>query len=83
MFNDGRVQINPQTLKQLRRENCLSQEKLAQLCSQSKIAVSISTIKRAETGKYILYRSASNLAQIFKISTSQLIINSITEVEAV
>lgn len=73
LLNDGRVQIKSQLLKQLRRQHCLSQEKLAERCLKSKKVVSISTIKRAETGKFILYRSAANLADILDIPASHLI----------
>lgn len=69
---DGRVTLNAQLLKNLRKTRGLSQEALAELCAQRHLPVSIASIKRAETGKAVLYRTARHLASVFDIDVDAL-----------
>ncbi|KQW87910.1 hypothetical protein ASC94_25805 [Massilia sp. Root418] len=59
-------------LKRLRKTRGLSQEALADLCFQQQLCVSIASIKRAETGKIVLYRTARHLAQVFGVALEEL-----------
>ena len=72
-IKDGRVQLNAKTLKNLRAEHGLSQETLAERCTDANCFVSISTIKRAESGKNVLYRSVQTLAAFFNVSVEHLL----------
>ncbi len=69
---DGRVLLDATLLKRLRKARGLSQEALADLCFQRQLCVSIASIKRAETGKIVLYRTARHLAQVFEVELDQL-----------
>ncbi|MDL2356725.1 MAG: AAA family ATPase [Pseudomonadota bacterium] len=70
---DGKVVMNAESLKALRKQRGLSQEALAQLCLAHRLCVSIASIKRAETGKAVLYRTASHLARVYDSDLEQLI----------
>ena len=70
--SDGRVVLDAGMLKQLRKARALSQEALAELCFTSQLCVSIASIKRAETGKAVLYRTARHLAAIFAVDVEDL-----------
>jgi transcriptional regulator with XRE-family HTH domain/tetratricopeptide (TPR) repeat protein len=69
---DGRVLLDATLLKRLRKSRGLSQEALADLCFQQQLCVSIASIKRAETGKIVLYRTARHLAQVFGVALEEL-----------
>ncbi|WP_298769311.1 helix-turn-helix domain-containing protein [uncultured Shewanella sp.] len=51
----------------------MSQERLAEACSKQRLPVSVSSIKRAEAEKNILYRTLVNLASFFKVSVDYLL----------
>jgi transcriptional regulator with XRE-family HTH domain/tetratricopeptide (TPR) repeat protein len=70
---DGRVVLQSQQLKALRLRRGLSQEALADYCSGERLCVSIATIKRAESGKSLLYRTARHLAQAYEVSLESLL----------
>ncbi len=70
--SDGRVLLDAGLLKQLRKGRALSQEALAELCFTNQLCVSIASIKRAETGKAVLYRTARHLATIFEVDVDHL-----------
>src|SRR5690349_13135928 len=70
---DGRILLNPLLLKDLRKMRALSQEALAELCLSRQLCVSIASIKRAETGKVVLYRTARHLATVFDVKLDQLL----------
>ena len=70
---DGRVLLDAALLKRLRKDRALSQEALAELCLHQQLNVSIASLKRAEAGKAVLYRTARHLAQLFNVSLTQLI----------
>jgi transcriptional regulator with XRE-family HTH domain len=67
MTTDGRIVLDAATLKELRKKHGLSQEALAQLCFDRHLRVSIASIKRAEAGKPLLYRTAKHLAMYFGV----------------
>ncbi|SHH10309.1 AAA family ATPase [Massilia sp. CF038] len=69
---DGRVLLDAVLLKRLRKGRALSQEALASLCFGRQLCVSIASIKRAEAGKHVLYRTARHLATVFDIDPEQL-----------
>ncbi|KZN67792.1 helix-turn-helix domain-containing protein [Pseudoalteromonas luteoviolacea] len=70
---DGRVQLNSQRLKQLRRDLGLSQEKLACACQERALCVSIATLKRAECGYRVYHRTARQLALFYQIPIKELL----------
>lgn len=71
---DGRIALDAGLLKNLRKARGLSQEALAELCVNQQLAVSIASIKRAETGKVVLYRTARHLATIFDVDVDRLVL---------
>lgn len=68
----GRVFMVGQVLKDLRAERLQSQEDMANACSDGRFRVSIATIKRAETGKPVVYRVARELARYFDVPVQQI-----------
>lgn len=70
---DGKVFLNAESLKAMRKQRGLSQDALAQLCLEHRLCVSIASIKRAETGKAVLYRTASHLARVYASDLDDLI----------
>lgn len=70
--SDGRVLLDAVLLKGLRKQHGLSQETLAEACLNRHLCVSIASIKRAETGKPVLYRTARHLATAFGVDVSAL-----------
>jgi tetratricopeptide (TPR) repeat protein/transcriptional regulator with XRE-family HTH domain len=71
--SDGRVLLDASLLKKLRKARGLSQEALAELCFHQQLCVSIASIKRAETGKVVLYRTARHLAQVYGVTLESLV----------
>jgi transcriptional regulator with XRE-family HTH domain len=69
----GRVVLEASVLKQLRHSRQLSQEELANECSVRHFRVSISSIKRAETSKPVLFRIARELARFFNVPAERLV----------
>jgi transcriptional regulator with XRE-family HTH domain len=69
----GRVVLDAGALKQLRNSRQLSQEELANECANRHFRVSISSIKRAETGKPVLFRIARELARFYAVPADRLI----------
>ncbi|OPA86747.1 Cro/Cl family transcriptional regulator [Pseudomonas fluorescens] len=76
--SDGRVLLDAALLKGLRKQRGLSQETLAEACLNRHLCVSIASIKRAETGKPVLYRTARHLATAFQIDVEALLGHSAT-----
>ncbi|PFH10024.1 putative ATPase [Collimonas sp. PA-H2] len=70
--SDGRIVLNAGLLKGMRKERGISQEALAELCFTKQLCVSIASIKRAETGKPVLYRTARHLATILGVDLGTL-----------
>ncbi|AMB83998.1 Cro/Cl family transcriptional regulator [Pseudomonas agarici] len=73
VISDGRVLLDGTLLKGLRKQHGLSQETLAEACLNRHLCVSIASIKRAETGKPVLYRTARHLASAFDLDVSALL----------
>lgn len=71
-YQDGRVILCKDQLKTLRRSLGASQEKVAFLCAERGLCVSISSLKRAETSKNVLYRTARDLARFYDVAVEQL-----------
>uniref|UniRef100_U1JB00 Uncharacterized protein n=1 Tax=Pseudoalteromonas citrea DSM 8771 TaxID=1117314 RepID=U1JB00_9GAMM len=70
---NGRVKLNTQRLKELRRNMGLSQEKLACACQDKALCVSIATLKRAECGLNVYHRTARELALFYQIPVYNLL----------
>lgn len=73
-MSDGRVVLNPLFLKRLRQKRGLSQEALAQACAENRLCLSLASIKRAEAGKPVLYRTARHLATFYGTDLALLLI---------
>lgn len=71
-FN-GRVALHKSTLKRLRHNLCLSQEHLVEKCREQGLFLSIASIKRAESGKRVLYNTAQVLACVLKVDIVEII----------
>ena len=69
----GRVSLDRDVLLNLRRQKGYSQELVAFMCAEQRLCVSIASIKRAELGKNILFRTARNIAQFFDVEINSLI----------
>jgi transcriptional regulator with XRE-family HTH domain len=70
---NGRLTLNSSLLKQLRQGRHLSQEEMADLCAEQQLQISLSSIKRAETGSPVRYRIARELAHFFQVSVQALL----------
>jgi transcriptional regulator with XRE-family HTH domain/tetratricopeptide (TPR) repeat protein len=71
---DGRIALDATLLKSLRKARGLSQEALADACFQRQLAVSIASVKRAETGRAVLYRTARQLAAFYDVDVDALVV---------
>ena len=71
----GRVRLNPHQLKTLRYQRGISQAQLAIEAEIKRLPLSISTIKRAELGAAVIFRSAQHLATLLgtKLSCLQFV----------
>lgn len=70
---DGRVKLNTTRLKALRKSLGMSQEYMACQCRCHAYCVSLATLKRAEAGHSVYYRTVRELARFFNISVSELL----------
>lgn len=70
---DGRVTLSVQQLKALRQRQGLSQEAVAEQCVERRLCLSLASIKRAESGKPVLYRTARHFAAFYGIAVEALI----------
>jgi|GEM_PF-1546732 len=70
---DGTVVLDKHKLKSFRRQIGLSQEALADACFKHQVSLSIASIKRAETGKRVLYRTAQSFAKVFGVPIANLV----------
>ncbi|OMH36559.1 helix-turn-helix transcriptional regulator [Motiliproteus sp. MSK22-1] len=68
----GKIKLNRTKLKNLRKNMGYSQEAMADKCRQKRIRVSISSIKRAESGHSVNYRTARELALFFGVEIAAL-----------
>lgn len=69
---EGRLLLDGSALKRWRLRLGLSQEALADLCQSQHLCASVASIKRAEAGKPVLYRTARHLAQAFGVALEEL-----------
>jgi DNA-binding XRE family transcriptional regulator len=69
----GRVFLVTDVLKDLRNERMQSQEEMANACLDGRFRVSIATIKRAETGRAVVYRVARELARYFDVPVWKIV----------
>lgn len=77
--SDGRVPLDSLFLKRLRQKRGLSQDALADACSDSRLCLSLASIKRAEAGKPVLYRTARHLAAFFGTELELLVATTAAE----
>lgn len=73
------VTLNKDVLVRLRQNKALSQDGLSYACQKRGLPLSIATIKRAEAGKAILYRSAKSFAEYFACKLSELKVGGMIE----
>ena len=65
--------LDPRSLKSLRQMRGLSQDAVAELCVDTRLCLSIASIKRAEAGKAVLYRTARHFAIFYCTDLGSLI----------
>jgi urea transport system substrate-binding protein len=70
-FN-GRIILNGDKIKELRLKQCLSRDMFSSKSQQMGCYLSVSTLKRAEAGSKIYYRTAQDIASILKVSVDEL-----------
>ncbi|WKE67013.1 XRE family transcriptional regulator [Gallaecimonas kandeliae] len=63
----GTQRIDAALLKSLRRQHCLSQEDLYFACQRRALRLSLATIKRAELGKRVSFRTVREFAAFFSV----------------
>ncbi|WP_026471360.1 AAA family ATPase [Alkanindiges illinoisensis] len=81
--NDGRIKLNIARLKEKRKHLGLSQEALALHSFELKIYLSVASIKRAEAGKAVLYRTAKQFARLYDIAVEELIHETVNVLEGI
>ena len=69
----GKIELSKRKIKQLRVLSGYSQESLAAALYEKNYQVSIATLKRAETGKEVSFRVASELANFFDTTIEALL----------
>lgn len=75
--SDGRMPLNKERLKAHRKKLGLSQEQMANECAEKGLYVSVASLKRAETGKRVIYRTARDISQFLGVDLTELIDNSV------
>jgi DNA-binding XRE family transcriptional regulator len=73
LVKGGRIRLDNTALRQLRHARLMSQQDLADDCWRRKIRVSLPTIKRAESGHAVRFRSARELARCFDVPIARII----------
>jgi hypothetical protein len=66
--------LKVELLKSLRQQKFLTQEDLFNACKQKSLRVSLATIKRAETGKKVSYRTVRELSAFYAVPALSLIV---------
>lgn len=69
---DGKIKLDAKKLKSLRRQVGVSQEGLITLLHEHNIYLSISSLKRAELGKYVHYRTARLISDFYQKDLAKL-----------
>jgi hypothetical protein len=75
MSATGRVRLKADVLKSYRYQLGLSQEAFAQACIERHLCVSIASVKRAETGRPLLLRTARHLAEFHGLDLYSLLVD--------
>ena len=70
--SEGRVTLDGHKLKNLRKKMCLSQSLFVERCNSSGGLISVSTLKRAEAGKKVYFRTARDIAKVFSIEVCEI-----------
>jgi transcriptional regulator with XRE-family HTH domain len=70
---DGSVRLNCARLKALRKSLGMSQEYMAYQCRDNAYCVSLATLKRAEAGHCVYYRTVRELARFYNIPITELL----------
>ncbi len=73
-INNGRVFLNSDTLKKNRMFLGLSQMSLAEYACAAGQPISIASIKRAELGRPVLFKTARQFAMLFNTDISEIVI---------
>lgn len=71
----GRVRLSGERLRALRNRSGLSQDALALACFERQLCVSIASVKRAETGKSVLLRTARHLAAFHGVALAEILVD--------
>ncbi len=71
-LNRGHVMLDSAMLRQLRQAKFMSQQDLADDCWRRNIQLSLTTIKRAETGRAVRFRIAREFARSFDVPVTHL-----------
>jgi hypothetical protein len=71
--------LKVELLKSLRQQRFLSQEDLFNACQQRSLRVSLATIKRAETGKKVSYRTVRELSTFYAVPALSLVLQGSTD----
>lgn len=69
----GRVRLSGERLRALRNRLGLSQDAFALACFERHLCVSIASVKRAETGKSVLLRTARHLAAFHNVALADIL----------
>ena len=69
----GHVLLDSALIRQLRQRKCMSQQDLADDCWRRNIPLSLTTIKRAELGRAVRFRIASEFARCFDVLLARIV----------
>lgn len=69
----GHVMLDNALLRQLRQGKLMSQQDLADDCWRRNIPLSLTTIKRAEAGRAVRFRSAREFARCFDVGVTRIV----------
>jgi ribosome-binding protein aMBF1 (putative translation factor) len=70
----GHVLLDSALLRQLRQSRCMSQQDLADDCWRRNIPLSLTTIKRAETGRAVRFRIAREFARCLDVPLARIVL---------
>lgn len=74
-LSKGRVFLRAEVLRFLRHQRLLSQQDMADDCWRRNFVLSIATIKRAEGGDAVRYRTAREFARYFTVAVEHLLLD--------
>lgn len=74
-LSTGRVLLRPEVLRFLRHQKLLSQQDMADDSWRRNIRLSIATIKRAELGDAVRFRTAHQFARFFDVPVEYLLLD--------